>query len=245
MATAKVSKAVLEGCDHCYEHAVRVFDELNCGFVGRDAEGTIAFADETLRKWLGYETREDLIGRSVTDLVPPELRERIWEEQEALRAGDIRARLTVLQRRDSTTFPVLVIPHAMTDAEGEFAGSFAVIVDLGTIQTAKQTAYASGDDIRARLDRIAMELQSISLSAGMAAPVSLPLQHPDLRDLSPREKEVLALLIAGDRVPAIATQLHISPHTVRNHLKAIYRKVEVQSQSELIHRVRSLAAASA
>ena len=51
-------------------------------------------------------------------------------------------------------------------------------------------------------------------------------------------------LIKGARVPAIAKQLFISQNTVRNHLKAIYRKVDVSSQVELIERVRSLGSAS-
>ncbi len=49
-----------------------------------------------------------------------------------------------------------------------------------------------------------------------------------------------AHLAAGDWVPAIAKRLYISPHTVRNHLKSIYRKVGVGTQSQLIERVRSL-----
>lgn len=48
-------------------------------------------------------------------------------------------------------------------------------------------------------------------------------------------------LVAGERVPTIAGKLFISPHTVRNHLKSIYSKLQVHSQSELIVLVRSLA----
>ena len=46
--------------------------------------------------------------------------------------------------------------------------------------------------------------------------------------------------VAGKRVPAISKSLHISPHTVRNHLKSIYRQIGVGSQSELIEHVRVL-----
>ena len=60
------------------------------------------------------------------------------------------------------------------------------------------------------------------------------LDHPKLQELSPREKEVLAELAAGHRVAAIGRRLFISPHTVRNHLKAIYRKVDVDSQVDLL-----------
>jgi DNA-binding CsgD family transcriptional regulator len=62
----------------------------------------------------------------------------------------------------------------------------------------------------------------------------------ELADLSVREREVVALLMAGERAPAIAKQLHISPHTVRNHLKSVFRKLGVGSQSELIQRIRTL-----
>jgi DNA-binding CsgD family transcriptional regulator len=66
------------------------------------------------------------------------------------------------------------------------------------------------------------------------------LSHPALDGLSPREREVLHHLILGDRVSNIAEQLFISKHTVRNHLKSVYRKTGVNSQAEVIKWVRSL-----
>ena len=45
---------------------------------------------------------------------------------------------------------------------------------------------------------------------------------------------MLALLVAGDRVPSIAQSLHISPGTVRNHLSAIYRKLGIHSRHEAL-----------
>lgn len=52
--------------------------------------------------------------------------------------------------------------------------------------------------------------------------------------LSAREKEIVEALSTGRRVKEIAQDLVISTHTVRNHLKAIYRKLNVRSQFELI-----------
>ncbi|NVB41748.1 response regulator [Pseudenhygromyxa sp. WMMC2535] len=57
---------------------------------------------------------------------------------------------------------------------------------------------------------------------------------PGLEDLSPREAEVLDALLAHRRPPQIAKDLGISPHTVRNHLKSIYAKCGVRSQTELL-----------
>ncbi len=52
--------------------------------------------------------------------------------------------------------------------------------------------------------------------------------------LSPREREILDAVASGQRVRAIARAFTISPFTVRNHLKAIFRKLGVHSQVELL-----------
>jgi DNA-binding NarL/FixJ family response regulator len=52
--------------------------------------------------------------------------------------------------------------------------------------------------------------------------------------LTHREQEIVRLLCTGQRVPTIARSLYLSPHTVRNHLKAVFRKVGVRSQIELL-----------
>lgn len=53
-------------------------------------------------------------------------------------------------------------------------------------------------------------------------------------NLSPREKEVVKLLIEGLTTLAMAEKLGISPHTVRDHLKNLYRKTGTKSRSELL-----------
>ncbi len=57
--------------------------------------------------------------------------------------------------------------------------------------------------------------------------------------LTRREAQVLDLLLDGWRVGSIATGLFVSEHTVRNHLKAVLRKLDAHSQRELIEKVRA------
>ncbi len=56
--------------------------------------------------------------------------------------------------------------------------------------------------------------------------------------LSGREREILDLVDQGYRVSTIAKSLFISPSTVRNHLSAIFRKVGVTNQAELLERLK-------
>lgn len=51
--------------------------------------------------------------------------------------------------------------------------------------------------------------------------------------LSDREREVCALLLSGCTSDAIALRLRISRHTVRDHRKNIFRKLEISSLAQL------------
>ncbi|MBD3850746.1 MAG: hypothetical protein IFK93_05580 [Acidobacteria bacterium] len=51
--------------------------------------------------------------------------------------------------------------------------------------------------------------------------------------LSPREQEVLQLVGRGLTTVAMAEELGISPHTIRDHLKHLYRKTGTKGRNEL------------
>lgn len=52
--------------------------------------------------------------------------------------------------------------------------------------------------------------------------------------LTPREQEILSLLSKGESYKRIADQLAISIDTVRTHIKKIYEKLHVHSQTEAV-----------
>ncbi|MEV4318375.1 LuxR family transcriptional regulator [Actinocrispum sp. NPDC049592] len=52
------------------------------------------------------------------------------------------------------------------------------------------------------------------------------------RGLSSREMEILALVCAGCSAAEIAEELGISPHTVTNHKRRIFSKLDVQSRTQ-------------
>jgi DNA-binding CsgD family transcriptional regulator len=91
--------------------------------------------------------------------------------------------------------------------------------------------------------RISDELTRIGLAGTGAATETAPT-HPDLDLLSRRERDVVTHLLQGHRVVSIAELLEVSEHTVRNHLKSIFRKLGVHSQAELVDRLHSAAVAS-
>lgn len=58
--------------------------------------------------------------------------------------------------------------------------------------------------------------------------------------LSPREQEVLSLIATGSTNKEIAARLHLSPHTVKEHTSAIYRKLGVRNRAEATRQAQRL-----
>jgi DNA-binding NarL/FixJ family response regulator len=63
-------------------------------------------------------------------------------------------------------------------------------------------------------------------------------QRPVLPELTTREREVLALLAAGLPTASIATQLGLSPKTVRNHLSSVFTKLHVADRTQAVLKAR-------
>ena len=57
---------------------------------------------------------------------------------------------------------------------------------------------------------------------------------PELEKLSPREREILDLLSEGASYKEIAGRLGLSIHTIRMHIRGIYRKLHVHSRGEVV-----------
>ena len=58
--------------------------------------------------------------------------------------------------------------------------------------------------------------------------------------LSEREQEVLSLIATGSTNKEIAGHLHLSPHTVKEHTSAIYRKLGVRNRAEATRQAQRL-----
>jgi DNA-binding NarL/FixJ family response regulator len=56
---------------------------------------------------------------------------------------------------------------------------------------------------------------------------------PQVFVLTPREREVLDYLATGQTNPQIASQLHISPETVKSHVGNILSKLGVASRRDV------------
>jgi len=93
-------------------------------------------------------------------------------------------------------------------------------------------------EARQRLERApdaTMLAQWLAEAEGEVAAISAS----KVTELTPAELRVLRMLQTHNSLPQIATQLHVSPNTVKSQAQAVYRKLGVSSRREAVERARA------
>lgn len=118
-------------------------------------------------------------------------------------------------------------------------------LQFGFVATPVPDASSDSEDLRERVAvlerrfrRIAQEVEAAGFVAGAQRPPDVADQ-PGLAELSARQWEIVARLVSGERVPGIAQAMFVNQSTIRSHLSAIYRRLGVHSQAELLALLRN------
>jgi PAS domain S-box-containing protein len=99
-------------------------------------------------------------------------------------------------------------------------------------------------------DRLSVEVSSVPLTRGdhvvgvfgqVSDVLEEPQPHPELQ-LTPRQSEILRLLERGRTTTQIAEELHLSPETVRNHIRHLLHALGAHSRLEAVALARGEAA---
>jgi DNA-binding CsgD family transcriptional regulator len=115
--------------------------------------------------------------------------------------------------------------HAIED--GDTAPGFMPTTHVHTRTGRWLTIHASRLNGRSGDQGITVVIEEANASS------ILPLRL-SAHGLTPRECEVATLVLRGTSTRVISARLHISEHTVQDHLKAVFDKVGVRSRRELI-----------
>jgi DNA-binding NarL/FixJ family response regulator len=86
----------------------------------------------------------------------------------------------------------------------------------------------------------ARDLANAARMVGLGMTVFAGQGDADLPLLSDRERQVLDMIAAGATNREIAARLFLSPHTVKDHTSALYRKVGARNRAQAILRAQRL-----
>ncbi|MGV7206787.1 LuxR C-terminal-related transcriptional regulator [Oxalobacteraceae bacterium A2-2] len=75
------------------------------------------------------------------------------------------------------------------------------------------------------------------LGAGIWTFEDVSEKRPVTAELTPREREIAALLVEGKTSKTIARQIDLSPRTVEMHRARLMRKFSASTSSELVHKL--------
>jgi DNA-binding NarL/FixJ family response regulator len=105
-------------------------------------------------------------------------------------------------------------------------------------RTALEDAVAAAAVVAERAQSIAEVLdRALAVLSAHDAPTPNPARAHDAADgvgmLSPREREVLALVTEGRSNKAIAEALYVSPNTVKTHVASLLHKLGAQTRVQL------------
>jgi DNA-binding NarL/FixJ family response regulator len=127
--------------------------------------------------------------------------------------------------------PKILVLSVLGDEETVLAAVLAgadgyLLKDLDTLDIGQQAVDALAGDAPLSPSIAAYVLRHLRRQEGRAKPEEAePI-------LSPREIELLQLLARGYSNKAAAAEFGISPHTIGDHVKSIYRKLRVSNRGE-------------
>ena len=62
----------------------------------------------------------------------------------------------------------------------------------------------------------------------------------EIKLLTNREKEILSLVLQGEKRKSIAEKLFISDNSVRNHINSVFKKLNVKDRKDLCESARKI-----
>ena len=190
-----------------------IINSSDDGIVSKDLNGIVQSWNEAAERIFGY-TAEEMVGRSITTIIPPD---RHHEENEFLarvRRGErIDHFQTVRQRKDGRLIPVSVTISPVHDADGRVVAASKIVRDLSAASELEgyfRAIIESSDDaiVSKDLNGIvrswnpgAERIFGYTAAEMIGRPIEV-IFPPDRRDEEPK---ILARLRRGERVDHFET----------------------------------------
>ncbi len=113
-----------------------------------------------------------------------------------------------------------------------------VLLISGSGRMSPAAARAAGASGFVSKDWEAREVARAVRAVGMGMTMFAPTSEQPAPLLSEREREVLDLIAAGSTNREIASTLYLSPHTVKEHTSALYRKLGARNRADAVQRAQ-------
>ena len=128
----------------------------------------------------------------------------------------------------------------LCEAIRKVSPSTRVLLISGAGRMSPATARAAGASGFVSKDAGAAEVTTAVRRVGMGMTTFAPKAEQPAPLLTEREREVLEQIAAGSTNREIAERLYLSPHTVKEHTSALYRKLNARNRAEAVQRAQRI-----
>jgi PAS domain S-box-containing protein len=123
-------------------------ETMTQGVAVTDEKFALRYANPRFCAMLAYGEAE-IIGRPLTDFIDPSSVTQLVKQLARLRLGECEPFEIVCVKKGGGKLVVLFSPNRVTDGQGQFSGSFAVVTDLTSLITSASSLRKSEAELRA------------------------------------------------------------------------------------------------
>jgi DNA-binding CsgD family transcriptional regulator len=204
----------------------------------QEAAAVVGTAGIDLRIERISQDAQDLFGVPVAQLIGTPLTELVTQP-------DVATWVTAVETASAEQHGVTVtidVEVGGDDADGQAVACDVLILPLHPGPSwafvllptrMSRSAEHTPESIAAMLTRLGRGAEIAQLARGVFSGAT-ERDVPGLGKLTTRELEIMSRLLEGDRAPTIASRLFLTQSTVRNHLAAVFAKLGVNSQQQLL-----------
>jgi diguanylate cyclase (GGDEF)-like protein/PAS domain S-box-containing protein len=189
-----------------------VVDSADDGIITKDLQGTVTSFNRAAERMYGYRANE-VIGRSIAMLAPPDLPEEIPDLLKRVARGEVCRVVTHRARRDRSELEVALTISPIRDSMGQVVGASTIVRDISEQQAAarrlaqiEQQFHRSFDDALIGMQIFDLDGRYMRVNDAFCAIIGYPhdelvgllrqrITHPD--DLAP-DAESLRALLSGE-----------------------------------------------
>jgi len=128
----------------------------------------------------------------------------------------------------------------LSKAIREASPSTRVLLISGSGRMSPAAARAAGASGFVSKDWDATEVAAAVRRVGLGMTMFPPKADQPEPMLTERERDVLDLIATGSTNREIAERLYLSPHTVKEHTSALYRKLRARNRAEAVQRAQRI-----